>query len=360
MEKPIDSKKTSPLLWEDLARRLLNWYAGRRRPFPWREEATPYRVWVSEIMLQQTRIEAALPYFERFINALPTVRALAEVEDDRLLKLWEGLGYYSRARNLKKAARIILNDCGGVLPPEYDKLLRLPGVGEYTAGAVASIAFGRPVPAVDGNVLRVMARLLNENGNITAPSVKAGLKKTVCAMLPEDRPGDFNQALMELGETVCLPHTAPRCGECPFSEHCEAHLHGNPEKLPARPPKKERRIEKRTVLVILSEQKVLLHQREKSGLLAGMWELPGAEGWITPEQAAKETARLGAAGPVEAEALNDGRHIFSHIEWRMKGFLIETGFFEPPPGCLWADARLLREKIALPSAFRPYAASLPR
>ncbi len=344
---------------EAMSSLLLAWFVDNRRAFPWREDASPYRVWVSEIMLQQTRIEAALPYFERFLSALPDIRTLAEADEDRLLKLWEGLGYYSRARNLQKAARVVMEHFNGSLPADYEQLLALPGIGEYTAGAIASIAFGLRVPAVDGNVLRVVARLMNDGGDITTSPVKKRLKETVAAMIPDDKPGDFNQALMELGETVCLPNTVPLCGHCPLANDCMGHLAGNPERLPVRAVKKERRTERRTVFVILSDERVLLHRRDSRGLLAGLWELPGVDGWLSSEEAVAAAARWGMTQETEAEELKPGRHIFSHVEWHMRGYRLESVSFEAPPGFLWADARQLREDFALPSAFRPFADYLP-
>lgn len=339
---------------------LLPWYAERRRPFPWREDATPYRIWISEIMLQQTRIEAALPYFERFIAALPSVRDLAEAEEQQLLKLWEGLGYYSRVRNLQKAARAVMQTFGGELPNEYEQLMSLPGIGEYTAGAIASIAFGQAVPAVDGNVLRVTARLLNDEGDVMSTAVRKRLTRAVCAMLPADNPGDFNQAFMELGETVCLPNTVPLCGDCPLSFLCVGLRAGNPERLPTRKQKKQRRVEKHTVLIVLADDCVLLRRREATGLLAGMWELPSVSGWVSAAGAARAAAEWGAKTlSVAPRRVTDGRHLFSHVEWHMRGYLVKTAYFEAPPGYLWVHAHMLREEIALPSAFRPFAAFLP-
>lgn len=349
-----------------LTRPLLEWYNANRREFPWREEATPYRIWVSEIMLQQTRIEAALPYFDRFMAELPTIQALAEIGEERLLKLWEGLGYYSRARNLQKAAKLVMSDYGGELPASYEQLLKLPGIGEYTAGAIASTAFGLPVPAVDGNVLRVTARLLNFGGDVMNPSVKKSLRKAVCAMLPSDAPGEFNQAIMELGETICLPNTIPLCGKCPLALYCKGYAMGHPEELPVRAAKKARRVEQHTVLVILAGGRVLLHRRETRGLLAGMWELPNTDGWITAEQVKTAAADIGLpADAILPSPLKDGRHIFSHVEWHMKGFRIDVPAFDAPQNLdgssdyVWADARGLRETYALPSAFRTYSAHLP-
>ncbi|HJD24675.1 MAG TPA: A/G-specific adenine glycosylase [Firmicutes bacterium] len=353
MDRPINQEKLCRL-----ASSLLEWYSRHRRAFPWREEPTPYRIWVSEIMLQQTRIEAALPYFDRFMQALPTVSALAQAEEGRLMKLWEGLGYYSRARNLQRAAKIVVADYGGQLPASYEELLSLPGIGEYTAGAIASMAYGLPVPAVDGNVLRVCARLLDDGGDVTRTPVKKRLRQAVCAMLPPDRPGDFNQAIMELGETVCLPNTVPLCGECPLRGGCRGRLAGHPERLPVRAEKKARRVERRTVLLVQAGGRVLLHRREDQGLLAGLWELPSAEGWLEPEQATAVAAAWGAA-PRRVEPAGPGRHIFSHIEWQMQGVRILTPPFDPPEGFLWADGRRLREETALPSAFRTYSSRLP-
>lgn len=343
----------------DLTPLLLEWYAEHRRVFPWREEATPYRIWVSEIMLQQTRIEAALPYFERFIAALPTVKALAEADEGRLLKLWEGLGYYSRVRNLQKAAKIIMSDHGGELPASYEGLLALPGIGEYTAGAIASTAFGIPVPAVDGNVLRVMARLLGDRGDVMSPPVRRYLREEVCAMLPDDAPGEFNQAIMELGETVCLPNAVPLCSQCPLSGGCTGFAKGHPEELPVRAAKKARRVENRTVLVVIADKRVLLHRRAPHGLLAGMWELPNTEGWLTPAEAADYIKPWdGQLRDIAAEPLGGGKHLFSHVEWRMQGVKFQTAAFEPPEDYIWADAAQLLNDYALPSAFRPYAKHL--
>lgn len=345
----------------ELAERLIPWYESRRRALPWRADPSPYRVWVSEIMLQQTRIEAVLPYFERFMQAFPTVEALAAAGEDRLMKLWEGLGYYSRARNLQKAARVVCATYGGQLPASYDALLALPGIGPYTAGAVASIAFGIPVPAVDGNVLRVTARLLGCDGDVLQPAVKAMLTQAVAQQLPPDRPGLFNQALMELGETVCLPNTMPACDACPLAADCAARRTGRQRELPVRGTKKARRVERRTVLVLIAgtgEKQVLLHKRPPRGLLAGMWELPNAEGWLTDAEAAALAAGLGAR-VASVREMGPGKHVFSHIEWHMQGYLLEADAFDPPEGYRFAGRRELAEELALPTAFRVYSGPLP-
>lgn len=355
----LSADKRPPDSFAELSRfsqPLLQWYEAHRRDFPWREQPTPYRIWVSEIMLQQTRIEAALPYFERFIAALPTVQALAEVGEERLMKLWEGLGYYSRARNLQKAAQIVMSEHNGRLPASYEKLLALPGIGEYTAGAIASMAFGLPVPAVDGNVLRVTARLLNHEGDIMSGGVKKELTGAVCSMLPHDAPGDFNQAVMELGETVCLPNTMPLCAECPLAFGCQGFASGDPSRLPTRIVNKTKRSEQRTIAVVIADGQVLLHRRSPRGLLAGMWELPGLEGWVDEESVRQWLSRLGlSAERAVIQPLPDAKHVFSHVIWQMKGWRVGIPYGAMPEGYAWVTAEDLREKAALPSAFRAYA-----
>ena len=335
---------------------LAEWYRHNARPLPWREDPTPYRVWVSEVMLQQTRIETVIPYYERFMKTLPDIRDLAAAETDLLLKLWEGLGYYSRIRNMHKAAAELVAHYGGRLPAAYPLLLKLPGFGEYIAGAVGSIAFRLQVPAVDGNVLRVLARLTASGEDITRPDVRRSFRMLVQEILPEGRAGDFNQGIMELGETVCLPNTAPRCDACPLSAFCEGHRGGAPERLPVRSPRRARAIEKRTVLVAVSGGKVLLRRRPENGLLGGMWELPNLEGWLEEPETERHVRDWGA-GEVHVTRLEDARHVFSHLEWHMRGYRAETSGFPPPDGCIWADAQALQTH-ALPSAFRRYSRRL--
>lgn len=338
-----------------LAEPLLDWYDRNARTLPWRENPTPYRVWVSEIMLQQTRVEAVKGYYDRFLAALPTVADLAAVEDDVLLKLWEGLGYYSRARNLKRAAMQVLAEHGGKLPASYTALLALPGIGEYTAGAVASIAFGIPVPAVDGNVYRVISRLLMSYADTSVPTVKAAFRRAVIPMLP-NRPGDFNQALMELGATVCLPNAAPKCMVCPLRFHCAAHRAGCAEELPVKAIKKPRRIEERTILLVVAGEKVLLLRREAKGLLAGMYQPVNLEGALPPESAAEAVATLGG-NALSVTPLRPAGHLFTHVEWRMTGYRVECAPFAVEGG-VWAGADDLAGEHAIPSAFRGMMAQL--
>ena len=337
---------------------LLDWYAAHRRPLPFREHPTPYRVWVSEIMLQQTRIETVLPYFERFMQAFPTVRALADADESALFKLWEGLGYYGRARNLHKAAKQTVERFGGQLPASYNDLLSLQGIGDYTAGAIASIAFGLPVPAVDGNVLRVMARLTACDGDVLAPATRKTLRAVVEGILPADAPGAFNEAVMELGETVCLPGTAVTCGDCPLAAVCAAKKRGCAETLPVRKAPKPRRVETRTVAVLVTTEptpRVLLHKRG-DGLLAHMWELPNAEGALSPNQ----VAALWSLHPKEAEILPEGKHVFSHVEWNLYGVRLTVDPFPAPRDCVWVTTEVLFRDYALPRAFSLYLKHLVR
>ena len=331
---------------------LLEWYDRNRRILPWRENPEPYRVWVSEIMLQQTRVEAVLPYYERFLRELPDIPALASAPEEQLLKLWEGLGYYSRVRNLQKAAREVCGRYGGRLPRDYEAIRALPGIGEYTAGAICSIAFGLPTPAVDGNVLRVVCRVTGDETPVESPALRRRCRQELAPLYPAGRAGDFTQALMELGAMVCLPGGTPRCEGCPAREFCAAYQSGEPESLPRKTPKKPRRIEQRRVWVVLSPAGVLLHRRPARGLLAGLWELPGA-----PEG---EPFPLPGLTPASREAIGSARHIFSHVEWQMAGELWRLDSVPAlPEGWRWADAAALAGEVALPSAFSAFRPFLP-
>ena len=330
---------------------LLAWYDEGHRDLPWRAVPTPYRVWVSEIMLQQTRVEAVRGYFDRWMQALPDIPALAAADEAVYMKLWEGLGYYSRVRNLHRAAVEVCEQYGGELPADYAKLLALPGVGEYTAGAVASIAFGLPAPAVDGNVLRVAARLDNDLTPITDAGYKKQTRARFAALMPADRPGDLNQALMELGATVCLPNGAPRCADCPLQHLCLGCHHGNAAMLPVRAAKKARRVENRTVLLARCGPLVGIRRRPAKGLLAGLWELPALAGHLSPEET---RAALAAQGwqVQKLLSLRPAKHIFTHVEWHMNGYYIELA--APPDGLTFVSPAALRADYALPSAFRAF------
>ena len=281
---------------------LLAWYNLNGRTLPWRSVVTPYRTWVSEIMLQQTRVGAVIPYFERFMEELPDVSALAAVSEERLLKLWEGLGYYSRARNLQKAAKIVVSDFGGALPQSYHALLSLPGIGEYTAAAIASINFSEPVAAVDGNLLRVAARVSGCGEDIMDAKVRRLFRQRLDAAIDANRPGAYNQAMMDLGATVCLPNGAPKCEICPARTVCEAYKNGLTEVLPVRAKKKSRRVEERTVLLLFQGRKVALRKRPDTGLLAGLWEYPNLPESLDEAGALLALAQMGLSAESIATA----------------------------------------------------------
>ena len=330
---------------------LLTWFYENRRSLPFRDDPTPYHIWISEIMLQQTRMAAVLPYYDRFMRELPDPAALAACDPDRLHKLWEGLGYYSRADNLRRAAQVIVEKYSGELPRTYEELLALPGIGEYTAGAIASISMNIPVPAVDGNVLRVFTRLYNDHADITVPLTKKRITAQVLEELPDDTPGDFNQALMELGALICVPGE-PKCEDCPLTSRCAANTAGSAASLPAKAPKKPRRVEDVTVLLIHSEAGWLLSKREEKGLLAGLWQpMILMDSPISDAQSALELLLPGSL-LLHTEELKPSKHLFSHIEWRMHGWQIEiSGTPTAPVGCVWAKSM---EEYAIPNAFRAY------
>ena len=327
---------------------LLSWYDGCARVLPWRDDPTAYHVWVSEIMLQQTRVSAVLPYYQRFLEALPDVKSLAEVDEEKLLKLWEGLGYYNRARNLQKAARVIMETYGGTFPDTYDEILKLPGIGDYTAGAVASIAFGRCVPAVDGNVLRVIARITGDEGDILDTKVKARFREWLVEIQPQNRPGDFNQALMELGAMVCVPNGAPHCEACPSHSFCRAYLENSWMKIPVKKKKAPRRKEYKTVFVLLSADGVALRKRAENGLLAGLWEFPNVEGTLDEAAAAAQLACWGIT-PVEWKQQLKAKHIFTHVEWHMLGYVLRVKG-HGLESFAWTT-QAMRAERAVPSAF---------
>jgi A/G-specific adenine glycosylase len=393
---------------------LLRWYDGHARILPWRENPEPYAVWISEIMLQQTRVEAVKPYFDRWMKAFPDLSALAAASEAEVLKLWEGLGYYSRVRNILRAARLAMDKHGGSLPSTFEGLRGLPGVGEYTAGAVGSIAFRLPVPCVDGNVLRVLARLTASKADIGAAATKKQMTEKVREIIPLDRPGDFNQAMMELGATVCLPNGAPKCEVCPVAHLCEACKQGRVSEFPVKSGKPPRRIEKKTVLVLLESTgaevevpsgpaldsseavkasdgstalatpadnsavspapgtgfRTALRKRPVTGLLAGLWEFPNYDGELTEEEVRQilkaSGLRLTDSGLKSASLtkLKNNKHIFTHIEWEMTGYLAVVEHEQAPedqaPGFIWVGIDQLEEQLTLPAAFKSYYQILKR
>lgn len=292
-------------------------------------------------MLQQTRVEAVIGYYHRFLEAFPDVYALANADEQEVLKLWEGLGYYTRARGLHKAAQKITGQYNGIFPNDEKAALALPGVGAYTAGAVLSIAYNQKIPAVDGNVLRVISRLLGVRESVSAPSIKQSITQSVRVMLEIDRPGDFNQALMELGATVCLPRT-PRCDKCPWQTICDAFAQGDAHVLPIKDTKRPKRTEKRVVLLVTYEDTILVQKRGK-GLLCGMWEFPSFACHL--EQAQDTLAAYGSIKP-----LGPAQHVFTHIIWEMQGFHIDLK--QPINGIFHKLSQL--DTLPFPVALRAY------
>ena len=332
---------------------LLAWYKENKRELPWRKDSNPYHVWISEIMLQQTRVEAVKGYYARFLERLPELRDLAEVSEDELMKLWQGLGYYNRARNLQKAAQMIMQEYQGEFPKKYELLLMLPGIGEYTAGAIASIAFGERVPAVDGNVYRIYTRIFADSSDVMAGKVRRRIRDEVATVVPGNCAGEFNQALMDLGAMVCIPNGQPLCEKCPIAQWCISKKQGDMLSYPVKPVKKPRKIENRTVFLIEYQGKYLLQQRPRKGLLAGLWEFPSQEGNLSLETLGTKLKEWGADAE-QIELLGKGRHIFSHIEWHMLGYLIHLKNLPEvmEEGFVLSSVGQMQEKYSIPSAFR--------
>lgn len=330
---------------------LIPWYEAHKRELPWRQDKEPYHVWLSEIMLQQTRVEAVKEYYRRFVTALPTIPDLAEAPEEQILKLWEGLGYYNRVRNLQKAAQTICAEYTGVFPSEYAQIRSLSGIGDYTAGAIASICFDAPTPAVDGNVLRVYSRLLADDANIDLQTTKKRITRKLQETYPQKNPGIATQALMELGATVCVPNGAPRCDVCPVAEICQARKQDTWRNLPVRSEKKKRKIVDKTVFILLTEDAVALHKRSTSGLLAGMWEFPNVDAKLD-KQAAVTQVTGWQAEPLNLLMQTSYTHIFSHVEWHMTAYYIRCR--KTNKKWKWVTKESLDETYALPSAFRPF------
>lgn len=334
---------------------LTVWYRENKRDLPWRRNINAYRVWVSEIMLQQTRVEAVKPFFYRFMEALPTVKDLAEAEEDLLLKLWEGLGYYNRVRNMQKAARQIMSEYHGEFPGSYEEIRSLAGIGNYTAGAICSFAFGIPKPAVDGNVLRVVSRLLASGEDIMKASVRAKMETALEKVIPGECPSDFNQGLIELGAVVCVPNGEPKCSICPLAHLCRARSMGIQSQLPVKKKAKERRIEKKTVLIFQDGDAVAIRKRDKKGLLAGMYEFPNLEGILSQDEVMQYSKSIGLM-PIRVKNLGKAKHIFSHVEWHMTGYAVRVDELEKncTEEMIFAHPGEIQEKYSIPAAFEAY------
>ena len=329
---------------------LLPWYQTNHRDLPWRQDKDPYHIWVSEIMLQQTRVEAVKGYYSRFLSQLPDIAALAVCEDTQLHKLWEGLGYYSRVRNLKKAAIRVMEDHNGEFPKEYSAVLALPGIGAYTAGAICSIAYDQPTPAVDGNVLRVYSRITDDDTPIDLPDFKREVQERLRSVYPAEA-GEFTQALMELGATLCGPNRAPECDACPCQGICLARANGTAEQLPVKTPKRGRRKEDMTVLLLRCGDRFALQKRPATGLLADLWQFPNVPGKLDMNAVLLVVEKL-SLKPKETIMQMEKKHIFTHIEWDMRGVLMEVA--DESPEFVWCDAGRIVNEMALPTAFRQF------
>jgi len=329
---------------------LLYWYDNEYILLPWRQDSDPYKIWVSEIMLQQTRVEAVIPYFERFIKRLPTVRDLAEIKEDELMKLWQGLGYYRRVKNMQVAAKQIMEDYGGTLPKTKKELMSLKGIGDYTAGAIASIAYGEVAPAVDGNILRIFARLFGVKDNIRNTKVRKHLGQLYEPYIPKERPGDFNQALMDLGRKICIPSKNPRCEECPLFSKCYTYKHNLQSSIPFLEKKKARRKEKKTILVFEKDGHIWIRKRPKEGLLSSLYEYTTMDGHLSIEEV-EETFTVANE---TISTMPSSKHIFSHIEWDMIGYYVKTNIAKVDDEGMYVSLSDIKNTYSIPTAFQAY------
>lgn len=359
-EDSIELGKEVPVVLEypqlyEMRESLVQWYRENKRDLPWRENPEAYRVWISEIMLQQTRVEAVKGYYDRFLKTLPDVQSLAEAEEDQLLKLWEGLGYYNRVRNMQKAARQIMVDYHGVFPSDYEEIRSLTGIGSYTAGAISSFAFGKPEPAVDGNVLRVLTRILADHSDIMKQSTKTKMEKALRKVIPADSPSDFNQGLIELGAIVCVPNGEPKCQECPVSHLCRAREEGQISEFPVKKKAKARRIEDKTILVFRDDEEIAIGKRDKKGLLAGLYELPNVPGHLSRKEVENYCKEIGLL-PIRIKKLPAAKHIFSHVEWHMIGYDIRVDELEKTnkKEFLFIHPGEIEKTYPIPAAFEMY------
>lgn len=337
---------------ELLTQRLLDWYGRWRRELPWRSDTDPYRIWVSEIMLQQTRVETVIPYYQRFLQRFPDMQALAGAQEEELLSVWQGLGYYSRARNLQRGVREVLARYGGQVPDSHAAAIALPGVGAYTAGAILSIAHNKPEPAIDGNVLRVFSRLLKIEEPVDQPQTRRRIDAAVRAMMEAvPRYGDITQALMELGAIVCLPRN-PRCDECPWKDGCIACQQKVQGSLPRKKSPEPVRVVEVYTGILIAGGRVLTVKRPPRGLLAGMWEFPsvetaaGTETELAVSQLCRRFQELGQEVAVDSEWLSM-THTFSHREWRLRSFVCRPQRIDEKSaeGIRWMDQGQLLEAV---------------
>ena len=331
---------------------IFNWYNQNKRNLPWRHDKDPYHVWISEIMLQQTRIEAVIDYYHRFMNEIPDIETLANIEEDKLLKLWEGLGYYNRAKNLKKAAIEIMTNYHGNFPTTYVEIIKLPGIGEYTASAISSICFNEPQVTIDGNVLRVYARFYNDKRNVDDPKTKKAIREELMQFVPKES-GSFNQGLMEIGETICLPNGLPKCEICPLKNDCLAKKNNTYLNLPVKEKKKDKKEEDYTVLLYHYQNKYAIYKRTKETLLNNLWAFPVINKNLSSTQL-KEYLKVQniAFSSISKEPMNT--HIFTHKKWNMTSYIIELKNVENMEDYKWVTKKDLEHIYAIPTAFQPF------
>ncbi len=334
---------------------VVEWFRKNKRDLPWRNHVTAYHVWISEIMLQQTRVEAVKPFYHRFIEALPTIEDLALAPEENLLKLWEGLGYYNRVRNMQIAAKQIMEEHDGAFPEDYNEILKLKGIGTYTAGAISAFAFQIPKPAVDGNVLRVMSRVLGDDGDIAKASVKKHAEEVLEKIIPPDAASDFNQGLIELGAMVCVHNGEPKCESCPLAKRCQAYIQNRTHELPVKAKAKERKVEKRTVLIFKDGENIAIKKRPSKGLLAGLYELPNYENHMTRKEVISLSKDMGLM-PIKVKKLVEAKHIFSHIEWQMIGYEVRVDELEKSctEEMLFIHPEEIQREYPIPAAFLAY------
>ena len=334
---------------QDYISNLEDWFLENRRILPWRRDKNPYHVWISEVMLQQTRIEAVISYYERFMKEIPTISSLANVDEDKLLKLWEGLGYYNRARNLKKAAIKIMEEYDGVFPTTYSEIIKLPGIGEYTASAISSICFGEKQVTIDGNVMRVFTRFYNDTSNISKSSTRIMIHDRLLSMMSFD-PGYFNEGMMELGEVICIPNGMPKCDVCPLRDGCQSYKNSNYYFFPVKDEKKLKEEVEMTVIIPIWEGKTLVRKRREVGLLHNLYEFPNVVGNKCVEEVRAISEEFGKVANIKKSICYT--HVFTHKKWKMQAYFV----FLESVNCQDMFYRIadVEERFALPTAFSPF------
>ena len=337
---------------EKYTEQIVKWYQENKRDLPWRKGKNPYHIWISEIMLQQTRIEAVIGYYYRFLEKIPDIKTLATIEEKSLLKLWEGLGYYNRARNLKIAANQIENEYQGKFPTTYVEIIKLKGIGEYTASAISSICYNEPQVTIDGNVLRVFTRFYNDQRNIDEPRTKKSIREYLQKIIPEES-GDFNQGLMEIGETICIPNGIPKCNICPLKKDCLANHYNTYQDLPIRKKKIVKKQEDYTVLIFQNQDEVAIYQRTKESLLNNLWGFPQIEGLFSMEEIKDYLIKQNIKYQYIQQGIQN-THIFTHKKWNMISYKIRLTTNYSLKQYKWKKISEIKEEFAIPTAYKPF------